>query len=74
MNVGCPTKIWKYGRRAYQAEYFKFLTYAIASNDDLIKIFIVSAFIWLPAASHQLPGTSCNPPSAQLSSNNLCVL
>lgn len=23
-----------YGRRVYQAEYFKFLTYAIASNDE----------------------------------------
>lgn len=25
-----------YGRRTYQAEYFKFLTYAIASNDETI--------------------------------------
>jgi four helix bundle protein len=25
-----------YGRRIYQAEYFKFLTYAIASNDETI--------------------------------------
>jgi len=25
-----------YGRRVYQAEYFKFLTYAIASNDETI--------------------------------------
>jgi four helix bundle protein len=25
-----------YGRRAYQAEYFKFLTYSISSNDETI--------------------------------------
>jgi len=25
-----------YGRRTYQAEYFKFLTYSIASNDETI--------------------------------------
>jgi four helix bundle protein len=25
-----------YGRRTYQADYFKFLTYAIASNDETI--------------------------------------
>jgi len=25
-----------YGRRTYQSEYFKFLTYAIASNDETI--------------------------------------
>lgn len=25
-----------YGRRVYQAEYYKFLTYAIASNDETV--------------------------------------
>ncbi len=31
-----PTIVEGYGRRTYQAEYFKFLTYAIASNDETI--------------------------------------
>ena len=45
-----------YGRRTYQAEYFKFLTYAIASNDETIDHLLeADPITWHNLASCKLP-------------------